>query len=60
VPGLEGSDKLAEELIAFVRQRLASYKAPKSVDFVEALPRTPTGKLLKGELRVRYWPKVVK
>jgi len=56
VPGLEGSDKLAEELIAFVRQRLASYKAPKSVDFVEALPRTPTGKLMKGELRKRYWP----
>lgn len=55
-PGLEGSDKLAEELIAFAKRNLASYKAPKSVDFVEALPRTPTGKLVKGELRKRYWP----
>jgi fatty-acyl-CoA synthase len=54
--GLEGSDRLAEELIGFVRKRLASYKTPKSVDFVEALPRTPTGKLMKGELRKRYWP----
>lgn len=56
VPGAEGSDGLAEELIAYTKQRLASYKAPKSVDFVEALPRTPAGKLLKGELRKRYWP----
>ena len=56
VPGLEGSDKLAAEIIGFVRERLASYKTPKSVDFVEALPRTPTGKLMKGELRKRYWP----
>jgi fatty-acyl-CoA synthase len=55
VPGMEGSDKLAAELIAFVKQKVASYKAPKSVDFVEALPRTPTGKLLKGEIRKRYW-----
>jgi long-chain acyl-CoA synthetase len=55
VPGLEGSDKLAEDLIAFVKKKLASYKAPKSVDFVESLPRTPTGKLVKGDLRKRYW-----
>jgi fatty-acyl-CoA synthase len=54
--GLEGSDKLAEEIIAFVKERLASYKAPKSVDFVGTLPRTPTGKLMKSELRRRYWP----
>src|SRR5262249_21665878 len=56
VPGMEGSDKLAEELIAFVKKKIASYKAPKSVDFVEGLPRTPTGKLIKGEVRKRYWP----
>jgi long-chain acyl-CoA synthetase len=55
-PGREGSDKLAAELIALVRERLAPYKLPKSVDFVEALPRTLTGKLMKGELRKRYWP----
>lgn len=60
MPGLEGGDRLAAEIIAFAHSRLATYKAPKSVDFVEALPRTPTGKLLKGELRKRYWPQTAK
>lgn len=50
------SAALAQALIDFAKSRVASYKAPKSVDFVEALPRTPTGKMLKGELRRRYWP----
>lgn len=45
----------AEELIAFTREQLASFKAPKSVDFVDELPRNPTGKLLKKELREPYW-----
>lgn len=44
-----------QELIAFVRARLAHYKCPKSVDFAEALPRNPTGKLLKRVLRQPYW-----
>jgi fatty-acyl-CoA synthase len=52
--GRQGSDELASELIAYVRDRLAHYKAPKSVDFVDELPRTPTGKLVKGDLRKRY------
>jgi fatty-acyl-CoA synthase len=54
-PGVEGSDALAAELIAHVRTRLAGYKTPRSVDFVDELPRTPTGKLVKGEVRERYW-----
>jgi acyl-CoA synthetase (AMP-forming)/AMP-acid ligase II len=45
----------AEELIAFARERIAGYKLPKSIDFVEALPRTPSGKILKRELRAPYW-----
>jgi len=45
-----------EELIAFARERLAHYKAPKSVDVVEALPRNPSGKILKRDLRKQYWP----
>jgi acyl-CoA synthetase (AMP-forming)/AMP-acid ligase II len=45
----------ADELIVFVRQRIASYKAPKSVDFVAALPRSPSGKTLKRELRAPFW-----
>jgi long-chain acyl-CoA synthetase len=49
-----GSAPTADELIAFARKRLAGYKLPRSVEFVEALPRTPSGKVLKRELRNRY------
>ncbi len=45
----------AEELIAFARGRIAGFKVPSSVDFVEALPRNPSGKVLKRELREPYW-----
>src|SRR5436305_1820703 len=43
------------ELIAFCRRHLAGYKCPKSVDVVDALPRNATGKVLKRDLRARYW-----
>lgn len=43
------------QLIAFARDRLAHYKCPTSVDFIEALPRNPSGKVLKRVLRERYW-----
>ena len=49
--GVVGSSELAAEIIAFVRSRVAHYKAPRTVTFVESLPRTPTGKLVKGRLR---------
>ena len=49
-----GSAPTADELIAFARERLAGYKLPRSVDFVDDLPRTPSGKVLKRELRMRY------
>ena len=55
VPGMEPSETLASDLIAHCRSRLASYKCPKLVDFTDDLPRLPTGKLLKRELRKRYW-----
>ena len=45
----------ADELIAFCAQRLAGYKKPRSVDFVDELPRDAAGKLLKRKLRERYW-----
>ena len=48
------SDTLAAELLAFARGRLAHYKVPKSMDFIEALPRLPTGKLYKQALRAEY------
>ena len=44
----------ADDLIAFARERLAGYKLPRSIDFVDALPRTASGKVLKRELRDRY------
>jgi long-chain acyl-CoA synthetase len=43
------------DLIAFAREELAGYKLPKSVDFALSLPRNPSGKLLKRELRAPYW-----
>ena len=48
---------LEAELIAFCRQHLSPIKCPKSIDFEQELPRTPTGKLVKRHLRDRYWPK---
>ncbi|MGZ4543207.1 MAG: AMP-binding enzyme, partial [Mycobacteriaceae bacterium] len=53
-PGIEETPELAGELIDYVRARVAHYKAPKSVDFVDELPRTPTGKLVKGKLTAIY------
>jgi long-chain acyl-CoA synthetase len=49
-----GSATSADELVAFARDRLAGYKLPRSIDFVEELPRNPSGKVLKHELRDRY------
>jgi long-chain acyl-CoA synthetase len=43
-----------EELVAFARGRLAGYKLPRSVELVQDLPHTPSGKVLKHELRARY------
>lgn len=54
VVALEG-EASAEEIIAFARERLAAYKCPKSIDFADELPRNPTGKILKKELRKPYW-----
>ena len=51
-----GSAVAEAELIAFARGRIAAYKVPKSVDFVDALPRNASGKILKTELRKPYWP----
>jgi long-chain acyl-CoA synthetase len=55
VDGAEPSDALASELVAHVREHLAGYKAPRSIDFEDELPRHPTGKLYKRLLRDPYW-----
>jgi acyl-CoA synthetase (AMP-forming)/AMP-acid ligase II len=56
LPGHHPSAELEAELVAFARQHLAGYKTPRSIDFEEALPRFPTGKLHTRVLRDRYWP----
>lgn len=48
--------ELVEELINWCRSELSGYKIPRQIDFVDELPRLPTGKLLKRVLRDRYWP----
>lgn len=50
-PGQEGSDEFFEELKDFLKQHIAIYKLPRAVDYVDSLPRTPTGKLLRRHLR---------
>ncbi|MGP8058115.1 MAG: long-chain-fatty-acid--CoA ligase [Acidimicrobiales bacterium] len=50
-----GAGLSAEGVLAFCRERLANYKVPKSVDFTDALPRNPSGKILKRDLRDPFW-----
>jgi len=50
-----GQQVSADELIALCKDRLGSVKAPKTIDFVDALPRSPVGKVLKKDLRAQYW-----
>jgi acyl-CoA synthetase (AMP-forming)/AMP-acid ligase II len=50
-----GQTVTEEELINFCKARLASYKKPKSVDFIEQIPKNNYGKVMKRELRERYW-----
>ncbi|HEV2253246.1 MAG TPA: AMP-binding protein [Streptosporangiaceae bacterium] len=50
-----GSSLTSEQITAFAREHLASYKVPRSVDFATELPRTGSGKLLKRQLRAPYW-----
>jgi acyl-CoA synthetase (AMP-forming)/AMP-acid ligase II len=49
----QGRSVSADELIAFCRQRLGGVKTPKSVDFIESLPRSPVGKVMRREVRRR-------
>ncbi len=49
------SDLTAEELIDWSKDKLAGFKRPHSVDFVEVIPRNPSGKILKKDLRAPYW-----
>jgi hypothetical protein len=55
MPAESPGDELANELMAFCHEHLAAMKCPRSVDFVDELPRLPTGKLYKRALQDRYW-----
>jgi long-chain acyl-CoA synthetase len=57
-PGVEGSKELADEIMEYIRGKLGRQLTPRSVDFIDELPRLPTGKLYKKLLRDRYWPAV--
>jgi len=51
----ENCESTEEDIINFSRERIAGFKTPKSVDFIKELPRNPSGKILKKELRKPYW-----
>ncbi len=53
--GAQPSPALAAEIIALVKDRLAGFKAPRAVDFVDALPRNATGKIERAKVREAYW-----
>ena len=50
-----GASASADDIIGHARSRIAGFKCPKSVDFIDELPRNPSGKILKRELRKPYW-----
>ncbi|MBD58754.1 MAG: hypothetical protein CL808_01345 [Citromicrobium sp.] len=51
-PGTQASE---DEIIAFAKERIAGFKVPKSIDFIDELPRNPSGKVLRRALRDPYW-----
>jgi fatty-acyl-CoA synthase len=50
-----GSNPTEAELLEFCRSRISHFKCPRSIDFLESLPKTATGKVLKKGLRKKYW-----
>jgi len=50
-----GSEISAQDIIAYAQQRIARFKCPKSIEFIESVPRNPSGKILKKILREPYW-----
>jgi acyl-CoA synthetase (AMP-forming)/AMP-acid ligase II len=51
-PGKSASE---DDILGLCREKLGGMKTPKSVEFIDALPRSPVGKVLKKDLRARYW-----
>jgi long-chain acyl-CoA synthetase len=55
MPDIVADDEFTEELLAYCREHLSRQKIPRSIDYVDELPRLPTGKLYKRVLRDKYW-----
>ena len=55
VPDVPGDEKLTEELLGYLSEHLSRQKIPRSVDYIDEMPRLPTGKLYKRLLRDKYW-----
>jgi long-chain acyl-CoA synthetase len=55
VDDVEVSPRLADEILAFCTDKLAKFKIPRSIDFIDEMPRDPNGKLYKRKLRDPYW-----
>jgi long-chain acyl-CoA synthetase len=53
--GVTAGDELSAELLAYAKERLAKFKVPRSIDYIDELPRDPNGKLYKRKLRDPYW-----
>jgi len=53
--GIVANKQLEQELIAYCNEKLAKFKVPRSIDFIEQMPRDPNGKLYKRKLRDPYW-----
>ena len=54
-PGIAPSDELSEDLIAWARERLANFKCPRTIDYVDELPRSAAGKIQRRVVRAPYW-----
>ncbi len=54
-PGFQGSPELAKDIQTFARDRLAGFKVPRSIEFVDELPRSPAGKIQRKKVREPYW-----
>ena len=57
IAGLDDGPEIEAELLEYAREHIARFKCPRSIDFIDELPRLPTGKLYKRLLKDRYWGK---
>jgi len=53
--GVEPGEQLVEDIKSFCAGKLAKYKIPRTIDFIDHLPREANGKLIKRKLRDPYW-----